>query len=418
MDRNTLSRYGWIVVVALIFAVMLAFATPFGKFAGKTFLAITSAYIDVGTGATSEENLQKHEDMWNEEIAGLKGDSQAVVKNKIPDGGTYYTGVTTNQTGNYMGATKVYNSGETLPDNYTPVYGDVFVYGDYEYRYNSNYGYPVGSMTSKWMLNETQNGWGVKVKNASQASYGPLLESIIGKPLKATSYAFWSCKSVTDFPEIPDSVTNMESIYQDCVSLVSPPALSPNATNIRSAFNGCTSLRVAPIIPDTVINMNNTFSRCANLTQAPAIPSQVTNLSYAFASCTSLTVPPDMSKATSVTNMGFTFTNCTALKTAPVIPNSVTSMDSTFYNCRALTTGSTIPSNVTDVHDIFASCTSLIGRIEINANPTTYFGCFGDINFSSQNLTLVGSSTMLDTIGTAGTINYCATCNGTCSSSH
>ena len=32
MDKNTLSNYGWIVIAVLVLSVMIALATPFGKF--------------------------------------------------------------------------------------------------------------------------------------------------------------------------------------------------------------------------------------------------------------------------------------------------------------------------------------------------------------------------------------------------
>ena len=35
MDKSTLSNYGWIVVVTLVLAVMLALATPFGEYIGE-----------------------------------------------------------------------------------------------------------------------------------------------------------------------------------------------------------------------------------------------------------------------------------------------------------------------------------------------------------------------------------------------
>lgn len=39
MDKNTLSHYGWIVVLILILSVMLALATPFGNFIARGFEA-------------------------------------------------------------------------------------------------------------------------------------------------------------------------------------------------------------------------------------------------------------------------------------------------------------------------------------------------------------------------------------------
>ena len=32
MDKNTLSEYGWIVIVVIILAILIAFAVPFGDF--------------------------------------------------------------------------------------------------------------------------------------------------------------------------------------------------------------------------------------------------------------------------------------------------------------------------------------------------------------------------------------------------
>ncbi len=44
MDKNTLSHYGWIVVLILILSVLLALATPFGKFIAKGFEATYVAF--------------------------------------------------------------------------------------------------------------------------------------------------------------------------------------------------------------------------------------------------------------------------------------------------------------------------------------------------------------------------------------
>lgn len=47
MDKQTLSHYGWIVVLTLILAVMLAFATPFGKFIYNAVFNVTQSLVDV-----------------------------------------------------------------------------------------------------------------------------------------------------------------------------------------------------------------------------------------------------------------------------------------------------------------------------------------------------------------------------------
>lgn len=44
MDKNTLSHYGWIVVLILILSVLLALATPFGLFVARGFEATYVAF--------------------------------------------------------------------------------------------------------------------------------------------------------------------------------------------------------------------------------------------------------------------------------------------------------------------------------------------------------------------------------------
>lgn len=44
MDKNTLSHYGWVVVLILILSVLLALATPFGLFVARGFEATYVAF--------------------------------------------------------------------------------------------------------------------------------------------------------------------------------------------------------------------------------------------------------------------------------------------------------------------------------------------------------------------------------------
>ena len=143
-----------------------------------------------------------------------------------------------------------------------------------------------------------------------------------------------------------------------------------------------------------IICINNTFTSCNNLTAAPTIPNDVTDINNAFFHCSSLTTAPDLKNNTNLETMANTFNSCTSLTTAPVIPSSVTNMSQTFLGCTALT-----------------------GTIEINANPTRYSYCFSYVDFKAQNITLTGTSTMIDAIGATGK-NYCAECNGVCLGAH
>ena len=49
MDRETLSNYSWIVVLVLVLSVMIAMATPFGKFISNAVMSITDGLIDVNS---------------------------------------------------------------------------------------------------------------------------------------------------------------------------------------------------------------------------------------------------------------------------------------------------------------------------------------------------------------------------------
>ena len=50
----------------------------------------------------------------------------------------------------------------------------------------------------------------------------------------------------------------------------------------------------------------------------------------------------------------------------------------------------------------FYYCKSLTGTIEINANPTSYSGCFCGVKFITQGITLTGSSTKLSALKATG----------------
>ena len=352
----------------------------------------------------------------------------------VPDGGKYYIGVTTKETGNYAGATKTYNAGEELPCGYVPSVYDVFVFGDYEYRYGLRY----LNLSSGWARASAGGQWGVKVLDTSKISYGEILESILNRHITDMTNTFKDCKLLIAAPAIPNNVIEIKDTFNNCTSLIQAPVIPNNikriaqtffdctsltqapiipngAEYIYGAFWGCTSLTEAPVIPNTVTDISYTFNECTSLTEAPEIPNSVKKMNSTFQDCTSLTNAPTI--PSSVTDMQGTFMGCTYLKTAPVIPSSVTNLSSTFSDCISLTQAPVIPNSVTNMYGTFWDCKSLTGKVEINANPTKYKYCFENLNFRTQEIKLTGTLTMLDTLGGTGR-NYCSTCNGACSGSH
>ena len=53
MDKETLSHYGWIVVLVLILSVMIALATPFGEYVKVSATNTLTSFIDTNQGALS-----------------------------------------------------------------------------------------------------------------------------------------------------------------------------------------------------------------------------------------------------------------------------------------------------------------------------------------------------------------------------
>ena len=51
MDKETLSNYGWVVICVLVLVVMIALATPFGKFIAQAVKNTTKALFSVSENA-------------------------------------------------------------------------------------------------------------------------------------------------------------------------------------------------------------------------------------------------------------------------------------------------------------------------------------------------------------------------------
>ena len=51
MDKETLSNYGWVVICVLVLVVMIALATPFGKFIAEAVKNTTKGLCDASAKA-------------------------------------------------------------------------------------------------------------------------------------------------------------------------------------------------------------------------------------------------------------------------------------------------------------------------------------------------------------------------------
>ncbi len=51
MDKETLSNYGWVVICVLVLVVMIALATPFGKYIAEAVKSTTQSLFTVSMNA-------------------------------------------------------------------------------------------------------------------------------------------------------------------------------------------------------------------------------------------------------------------------------------------------------------------------------------------------------------------------------
>ena len=187
MDKNTLSNYGWIVIAVLVLAVMIALATPFGKYIesgvkstteglfSTSENAMNTAFGDMGVqvekptfedgyktpngGTTETPDVPSGPAFGDNKIEYGKNDPDLNHNGVIPEGGTYYTDIVacdrcyqipnsvedtsdggikkTCDCGNTSFNPTILNEGESFPDTVSPY--DIYIYNGYEYRFNPYY---------------------------------------------------------------------------------------------------------------------------------------------------------------------------------------------------------------------------------------------------------------------------------------
>lgn len=256
MDKQTLSNYGWLVIVTLILAVMLAIATPFGNFVGDGVVSVANGLVGTSNNATDKDNIDTLGSKWGNKLDPLNPSGI------IPTNAVYYVGVTGTTVGDYSGATATYTEGERFPK---PQNGDVYVYGDYEYRYNMRImvNDEIGDIT--WGTQTNFNGWGVRVLDKTKTDYEDILQTVNSKPIVMLVATFKGCRNLTKSPKLPDSTIWAQHCFYYCFSLEVAPKLPKSSEKINYMFAGCCNLTTAPKIEGNINDMNYMFINCSNL---------------------------------------------------------------------------------------------------------------------------------------------------------
>ena len=133
---------------------------------------------------------------------------------------------------------------------------------------------------------------------------------------------------IVSFPDIPDSVKKIDSLFSGCSKLVNAPKISKNVESMNSVFKDCSSLMSVPSLENLSIakDFENTFKGCTSLVDASGIvfPKQATNFQYTFENCTNMVNAPDFSKVDGSfvydrvkVILNYVFKNCTNM-TGPI----------------------------------------------------------------------------------------------------
>lgn len=379
MDKKTLSKFGWIVVLVLVLSVMLALATPLGKYIGKGISNIAIAMGIVNENAVDEEKVNQMGNKWENYLSeckhtythigettnatctttGTSGDEicnlcGTVVKHgNITDALGHICdeynvcqrcdGFIVHENARYVTNEKTYYGGEAV---YTsPVSTDKYYYGDYIYSYNTG-NWHDGSSVLGWVMFA---GWQVslneEVTDRTQEEYGVILESINKVSNKCLYKTFMNCTNLKITPVLPDSIICMDSAFSSCTSLieVANSKLPQNLVQAMSTFYGCVKLKSVLTIPEKVNRATGCFRNCTSLKAIDL--SKAINLNFndenrtgsMFEGCISLeALDISTTKTTAlgelyVTNPDNTISGCTALKSF-TLPNNIYRIGYNFFD--------------------------------------------------------------------------------------
>ena len=300
---------------------------------------------------------------------------------------TYSNGVNT-ATYNLLKGTALYNNNSTS-NFYIRNIGTQPLTNNYNFAYNKSYSAImfIGSCEGSTLVIPSQLEVG-----GSYADSTPTVMTVttlcncfketgFNRPVQIPSSVtnmystFDNCHRLNQNIKIPSSVTTMMYTFYNCQNFNQNIQIPNSVTSMSGTFDFCHNLNQNIQIPNSVTSMSSTFSDCSNLNQNIQIPSSVTNMFRTFSYCRNLN--QNIQIPNSVTDMSWTFSSCYKFNQNIQIPNSVTNMYSTFASCHNLNQNIQIPNSVTNMYSTFYDCTNLSSRIYIlSQNITSAVSCF------------------------------------------
>ena len=419
MDKETLSNYGWIVILTLILAVLLALASPFGNFIADGFKATYAGFAMVGNtalgivipGSTPEGGVP---DNGGNEPQKTKHTFQDMIE----IGDYLYTWTACEDYEEYVQGEMKYQlrtvglAADTYEERFL-----MYV----EYKYGCTWeelqaqGYTKETVYSAVARNEEQANmvldtyigrggyWDVTALDKTKETYGEILTELDGYPITHMLSTFKGCTNMTTAPEIPSTVIYMRNAFEGCTNLetyVGSTAPNGDLSNYRipdglidldSGFKNCDSMEYAPKISHCtkLKDMSMAFSYCDVLKAATTPPANVQDMGQAFEYCPQMITICNISHCTKITNMAALFANSENICTYEgstasdgdfsgyVLPNNIDHLTSVFAGCKKMVVAPAIPASVTTLRFAFTK-TGLIATPEMShlTNLTYMLGAF------------------------------------------
>lgn len=182
-----------------------------------------------------------------------------------------------------------------------------------------------------------------------------------------SSYSLAGSRLLTKVAEIPDNITDCESMFSSCTSLNCYVNIPNNAINCKSMFEGCRVFNQPVTIPNGVINCSYMFDGCRVFNQPIIIPNGVENTFSMFG-------------------------ECYKFNSEVTIPDSVTYCAYMFYHCEEFNQDIVVPPNSSQYNYMFGYCNSLNKVIDIPYTNVPHLGMFQgctsltDIGYNNYNI--------------------------------
>ena len=280
MDKETLSKYGWVVIVIIVLVILMSFAAPFGNYFSNSTMAILDSLTNAMAGEAGFVDADK---IFSEHFGSINNSNSSA---------------TTSYTLEEIEADEhLYAIGKTQPEYVVAEFND-----DYTEVVITKNGDESDGLMMDWADMTTGNVQiSPMVENVATlqtavieegvASVGgaaflgmspdfserkTFLTSVVFPNSLQTigAMAFYYCDKLVDM-KLPENLTNIEeSAFAYCESLKS--VVIPKGVTVinREAFGDCSSLEEVTLHDEITRIENHAFNYCDNL-KTITIPSSV-----------------------------------------------------------------------------------------------------------------------------------------------